>query len=239
MRRDSRSALVILAAATAIMLASHESQAQGGLARGTSQGARSGSCDADARFMCLSLEATKDEAGAEYDSPRFVVLWRMPQGVARVSPRDTLAMAISERQQVAFRRAAEDRRHQPMVTGTGRYWAGVSHSSFLSRRPFMGPATPAPRDSLFVLDSAFELPTGDSVLVVLVEGMIAPDAPPPRLTHASVHAAPWVATGTKHWRNGETSFVVRPRRGDDRLRRFLFTIPPVVAFLADSTAPPR
>lgn len=91
-----------------------------------------------------------------------------------------------------------------------------------------------------IADETITLAVGDSLLVVLVDGVHSPTGAAPRIVQRLRLPSEPRMTGRKRWTNGDTTFFINPRlRDDDWMGPLLRDVPEVRAFVdraADTTA---
>lgn len=228
-------AVAAVAALTTLVPSGLAAQATAQMAQSRSTGSRSGGCQLGRGFECsYEAKTRRAEDGAESIALEVVVVWRLPENEGRPSAR--MADSAVLRAYRAFAQAVEDQGRSFGGGVVGSYWTAVVRPG-MRRMWDWEPGKPFPPDSLWVADSAFEVPSTDSMLVILVDGAYTPDGPAPRIHRVVRRPSEWRETGAKQWTNGDTTFMVRPRRARSRDREDLLAIPEVRAFVERPRSP--
>ncbi len=189
---------------------------------GMSMGGGSGNCQLDhRRIECSYVDASEGMDRDRRQWLRAVVLARSDTGARRPqSPtmQDQQAMIGLIEAQMTARMAAQR---------LGRIPLGGSGDP---RDPDLGYEVSQGMDTIFIADQAFPLPRRDSALVILVDRhdrQRAPTVVGTVMIRAALPSDFW----TKTWSNGDTTFIVSPKRDNTYLRDALTAVPAIRAFL--------
>lgn len=190
----------------------------------SAQGIGTSSCSVGLGFDCSLVEGREGSGPEQRHWLRAVVIWKSGR---QDSPamRDTAAARTRMQRFLLVQRAAEDAGR--VLVGVD----GVAHRAPVTMTWGFRPNVP---DSVFVLNRAFELPSRDSALVLLIDARGDGEAPSPQLL-----ATTWMPAAIdpgfwpKQWRSGDTTFIVSPRRGNRILQDSLVKAPAVRAFLSE------
>jgi hypothetical protein len=225
-RRRAASLAVVVGAMVPVLLGAQE----------RSRGSMGGSCQLGPGFECsydASMELSED--GRQLLRLESVIIWRAPGSLVAERRARTPDSAVA----LAYRdvaRAADEAGRSFSGSMNGTYWTAML-SPGMRRMWDWTPGRATPPDSIFVADSAFQVPPGDTMLVILIDGVHTIDGPAPRVAASFRLPNRPMETGQREWTNGDTTFVVRPRGRRVRIEGELREIPEVRAFIERPRSP--
>jgi hypothetical protein len=171
-------------------------------------------------FNCAQVFASEQRGPDQRFWLRAIVLTRVER-VAPISEPPTRQFDRSFARQMLdsvlqLQQDAEDRGRRVL---TGATMSGVSFPSYEVSRD---------HDTLFVLGRTMVIPSDDSTLVVMVD---RDNAGRSNVATATIRAELPQDYWPKSWRNGDTTFFVRPSRAGVHLRDALRAVPGIELFL--------
>ncbi len=205
-------------------------------AQNRANGNEGGGCDIGRGFACEYRARTyRGDDGVQWTPLAYVVIWRVPDSLAS-SPRSRRPDSTLVRAYRDFVRSVEEQDRTFSGGTAGQYFTALAHPG-LHRLSDWDPSRGFRPESLFVADRALEIPVGDTVLVILVDGVYTAGGPVPRVHDVLRRPSTRRESGVKQWRNGDTTFIVRPRGDRLPVTEDLLALPEVRAFIRRPSPP--